>query len=119
MLNIKKLLTKILGAIKTESATPFTGCTMHKFGNVVCMRLNMTSTPYPQGWNTLGTLPEKFRPPVPVNFVAMDNGSTTTGTIPCWIEVGTNGLVRFYRYSNQTTGYIGIVGNIAYWGGVL
>ena len=107
MLDVKKLLTKMLTAIKTVSydsgeETVYSNyCKCRRIGKVVQVwgqsnnGWSITSGAY----RALTTLPQQYRPPQEVRFVCGAVGGTSEITG----YVATNGII--YLYTTSTTAY--------------
>ena len=82
-------------------------------GNVVHIDIYIASTTYSAGWNTIGTIPEKLRPGLDLQVVAMDNGaSSREDSFPIQLRITTSGAINAYIWPSHLTAQI--YGNVTY-----
>lgn len=106
MLNLKKLLTKVL-TIEKGTATPSSGWTLspnsyvRKICGVCEMYLELTNGTYASsGWNTVATLPRGFYPISYFDTLLLDNGSSVM-TVD--VKITTTGDVQVYKNSTLSS----------------
>ena len=109
MLDIKKLLTKILDSFKTQTDTlnGSYGLVAYvcKCCGVVSITINQTSaTQLPKGqWITIGTLSASFRPVFQVDALGPDNNTSSVQNNSVQLRVTTGGNVNVWAYTNGVT----------------
>ena len=102
MLNVKKLLYKILGMLTVSSTYTITACGklwyFHKVGRTVFFDAPNDIGSASAGTNTLGTLPVEFRPQVQQK-IGSGNRSNWNG----FVQIETNGTFILYTPSAITS----------------
>ena len=62
------------------------------------------------GWNQVATIPEGFAPSGAINFVLLNNNSTSESTnTPVFGRIGTNGVINVYSFTEKSCAPTGIV----------
>lgn len=113
MLNIKKLLTKILthfGVQKVTLDTNYCYAYVKKQGNVVTLNIVGKAISITSGtWTTICTLPQNFRPESRTDFVAYDNNTTNHSIVSAPIRIETDGRVNVWPYETSSKQLCGTV----------
>ena len=103
MLNIKKLLTKIL-TTQTQTISNSAGTFyISKQLNIVSIEFNCTVANYTGGsFTSLFTLPEEYRPDRIIDFALIDNNVSVPTYAMLEGRVTTSGDVRVWIWTNST-----------------
>ena len=122
MLDLKALLSKILGCFQTTS-TELNGSYNLKvlaYRRCGVVTLNVWQTALaaiPKGtWTTIGTLPEAYRPLHQVDLVMVDNNTSSVQNNTIQIRVPASGAVMVWAYSNGVSTNQ-LLGTFSYIGG--
>lgn len=122
MLDLKALLSKILGCFQTTS-TELNGSYNLKvlaYRRCGIVTLNVWQTALaaiPKGaWTTIGTLPEAYRPLHQVDLVMVDNNTSSVQNNTIQIRVPVSGAVMVWAYANGVSTNQ-LLGTFSYIGG--
>ena len=109
MLDVKKLLTKILDVFNTTSTT-LTGsynlkAVAYRRCGIVTINIWQTALAnIPKGtWITVGTLPEEYRPSHQLDTLGVDNNTSSVQNNSLQLRIPTSGEVKVWAYSNGVT----------------
>lgn len=109
MLDIKKLLAKILDVFNTTSTT-ITGsynlkAVAYRRCGIVTLNVWQTATAnLPKGqWITVGTLPAQYRPVQQFDALGPDNNTSSVQNNSLQMRINTGGSVMVWAYSNGVT----------------
>lgn len=74
------------------------------------IRININPQILSVGWNQVATIPEGFAPSGAINFVLLNNNSTSESTnTPVFGRIGTNGVINVYSFTEKSCAPTGIV----------
>lgn len=109
MLDVKKLLSKILDVFSTTSTT-ITGsynlkAVAYRRCGIVTLNVWQTATAnLPKGqWITVGTLPAQYRPVQQFDALGPDNNTSSVQNNSLQMRINTGGNVMVWAYSNGVT----------------
>lgn len=78
--------------------------------HIVTIRININPQILSVGWNQVATIPEGFAPSGAINFVLLNNNSTSESTnTPVFGRIGTNGVINVYSFTEKSCAPTGIV----------